>query len=84
MDFKKKITPKDRKIVGSIIALTGVACAFFLNVVVGALLIFAGMWIFNPGYKKENEGRKTVPTWLGALIIVGIIVLLFMIYEKWG
>jgi hypothetical protein len=85
-DTSKEMPVKTRKIIGVIIMVIGVAMIFLMKDLAGGdlagvMILFAGMWAYNPEI-KDNSGSTIVPTWLGTLLIIAVVALIAWLYAS--
>lgn len=76
----KEMPEKTRKIVGIVIMAVGAIIAVIMSPFAGVIVLLGGMWAYNPEVKGD-DGKKTVSTWAGTLLIIAVVVVLAWAYK---
>jgi len=78
---KKEMPVKARKITGVVIMIIGAAIAVIWSPMAGMMIFLGGMWAYNPEVKDDSKSA-IVPTWLGTLLIIAVVVLVAWLYKS--
>jgi len=78
---KKEMPVKARKITGVVIMVIGATIAVIWSPMAGMMIFLGGMWAYNPEV-KDNSDNTIVPTWLGTLLIIAVVVLVAWLYKS--
>jgi cation transport ATPase len=78
---KKEMPVKARKITGVVIMVIGATIAVMWSPMAGMMIFLGGMWAYNPEV-KDNSDNTIVPTWLGTLLIIAVVVLVAWLYKS--